>query len=181
MRLRIILCLCIALEVLALSITFAQHRKDFPPIPPGPIVAPSPDQIEAWNDFIALRGSNWQVRWSERTGVPASLIGFPTEISQGNPEEVARYFLLQHQRMFKMKEALADMQVTKFEERFGLIHVIFQQSFQGIPIEGGIYAVHMTKDKKVYFAAGEYYDNVGLSTVTPAISLAQAIMVRTFP
>jgi Zn-dependent metalloprotease len=83
--------------------------------------------------------------------------------------------------MFKMKESLADLQVTKLEERFGLIHVIFQQYFQDIPVEGGIYGVHMTKDKKVYFAAGEYYDNVGLSTVTPAISLAQAIMVRTFP
>ncbi|MGI0014524.1 MAG: M36 family metallopeptidase, partial [Nitrososphaera sp.] len=117
------------------------------------------------------------MRWSKKTGTPASVLGLPIEISQASPQEVARQFLLQHRVMFKMKEGLSDLDVKKVEERLRATHVVFQQSFQDIPVEGAVYAVHMTKDKKIYLANGEYFDDLQVSSLTPAITLTAAIDV----
>jgi parallel beta-helix repeat protein len=166
------------LSIFTAFITYSQvveDKKEFPAVPAGPMIEPTKTQTDKWNSFQAAHGTSWQLRWSDKTGVPASLLGLPIEVAEGSSEEVAKQFLMQNSTLFDMKELLSDFKVKKVEERIRANHVTFEQFYHGIRVEGGVYAVHLTKDKKVYLASGEYFKDVSLTTLSPAVKLTQAI------
>lgn len=65
---------------------------------------------------------------------------------------------------------LEDLQVYSVEQRYRADHVTFQQMYAGLPVEWAVYAVNMTKDGRVYYASGDYFDEVAVASTTPAIS-----------
>jgi hypothetical protein len=109
------------------SITFSQiagNGREFSTIPRGPQVIPTTAQIDAWKSFKATRGSGWQIRWNDKTGVPASLMGLPVDISGGNPEEVA-----------KQKNIIKDDQYLYRIDRFSDSYLslwVFTQLYQNV-------------------------------------------------
>ncbi|MCB7129202.1 MAG: hypothetical protein J3T61_06675, partial [Candidatus Brocadiales bacterium] len=170
------LTLCLMLTFFLGNVTgqIQESYKQFPTLPDRPFVPPAAGQLKAWQEFQSSH-PDWQVRWDKETGAPASLLGKPMDVARGTPEAIARQFLLMNRDIFRMKTELADLTVSKISPMRRATHVVFTQSYAGIPVEGGVYAVHMTKENKVYLANGDYFDNVQVATTEPATALENAI------
>jgi len=150
------------------------QQKQFPSLPERPSISPTINQIQAWETFQS-RHPGWKVRWNKKTGVPASLLGMPTKVSEGTSEVIARKFLSINRNILRMKTGLSDLMVNKIASMRRATHVVFTQNYRGIPVEGSVYAVHMTKDNKVYLASGDYFDNIEVTNTKPTINLDEAI------
>lgn len=158
----------------ALAQDHEQERR-FPSLPAHPFKPPTAEQRGVWTAFRNTH-PDWQIRWSKKTGVPRSLLGLPIEIVRGTPEKIARQFLLQNRILFKMKENLSQLTLRKIERRRAT-HVIFQQTYAGIPVWEGVYGIHMTREGKVYLASSEYFDDVKVQDTSPKLSLTDAVQV----
>ena len=149
--------------------------KKFPQIPELPNKYPSSLQIGHWETFKSEH-PGWYVRWGEKTGMPRSIFGPLLPAEQGFPEQIARAFISKNSVMFRMKDGIPDIMLLEIQKRVST-GVIFQQTYSGIPVEGGIYVVHLTNDGRIYHAAGDYYDDVFVSSLLPAISGSQAVLL----
>jgi len=89
-------------------------------------------------------------------------LGLPIQIPGADAQEIAKQFLKLNRRLFNLKENLSDLEIHKVEKHKRATHVVFQQKYRNLPVEGAVYAVHLTKDGKVYLANGEYYPNISL-------------------
>lgn len=148
--------------------------KTFPELPVRPEVPPKVSQQTAWDIFKAKQPA-WKIRWGTRSQAPASLLGPPVQVTSGTPEQIARTFLDSHLQLLAMRPNLEDLQVYSVEQRYRADHVTFQQMYAGLPVEWAVYAVNMTKDGRVYYASGDYFDEVAVASTTPAISLKSAV------
>lgn len=150
------------------------QQRQFPTLPERPSVPPTASQLQAWGAFQSSH-PGWKVRWDKETGAPASLLGMPIEVTRGTPEVIARKFLLMNRDILRMKTGLSNLMVNKIAPMRRATHVVFTQSYAGIPVEGAVYAVHMTKENKVYLANGDYFDSIEVNNTEPSIPLDEAI------
>lgn len=137
----------------------------------------SPDSTRqvAWQIFKDNYGSDWTIRWNERTGLPRTIAHGQSKSYKGTPEAAARAFLADQRNLFGMKSDLSDLHLVKStENRDGLHRVSFQQMHENIPVEEAEYKVQVFKDGKIGMVNGFYYQNIDVST-SPAISSQQAI------
>ncbi len=147
---------------------------------------PDSTQIVAFKSFN--RGHGFQVYWNTKTGVPEAIFGAKVQQririhgSEGlSPEKVARKFLIQHRDIFKMQTNISDLEISRVRNIKGIAHVRFQQTYNGIPIIGAAYFVHVNNtDKSIHMANGRYFPEVRLANkpegaITPAMSENVAI------
>ena len=137
-------------------------------------VTPNPAQIIAWEQFNSNYGNNWTIRWDEDTSTPASLYGHKTTSYFGNTVNVARSFLIDNRAIFNMRDDLADLVVKQIRESHGVTHIKFGQNYNGVPVYGGEYAVHIGSDNRVHMANGRYFPEIQVG-VSPSLTDAQAI------
>ena len=149
--------------------------KKFPQIPELPNKYPSSLQIGHWETFKSEH-PGWYVRWGEKTGMPRSIFGPLLPAEQGFPEQIARAFISKNSLMFRMKDGIPDMMLYEIQKRT-FTHVVFQQTYSGISVEGSIYAVHLTKDGRIYLANGDYFDDVSVPSVRSTISGSEAVLI----
>ena len=128
----------------------------------------------AWNTFKNAEGGSWNIQWEERSGLPKSIYGGFTKTYQGNPETAARTFLTEYRALFSMRSGLGDLRHRRTRENRGVNHVIFDQYYEAIRVEGGEYRVHLQTDGRVDMANGSYYPDIEVPT-TPSISSDDAI------
>lgn len=145
----------------------------FPKVPERPKVKPKAAQVAAWNSF-KTKHADWRIRWA-RSQTPASLMGPPVRLGSGSPEQIARTFLRTHIELLAMRSSLEDLQVYLVEQRLRANHVTFQQMYAGVPVEGGVYAVNMTKDGRIYYVSGNYFTNISGVSTSASLSAFAAI------
>lgn len=125
----------------------------------------------SWQQFKDQNGTEWQVRWNKRTGLPASIFSGLTKKSYvGNAEQAARSFLADHGTLFGFKN-LSGLQHVKTQTHRGIRHVTFNQTVDGIPVYEAEYKVHLRPDGRVDMANGRYYPDINLPT-SPSVSKA---------
>lgn len=70
-----------------------------------------------------------------------------------------------------------DFELVKTEsDRIGFTHYRYQQTFHGIPVENGIFNIHV-QNKYVRSANGEYYPNISLNSFQANITSSRAIEI----
>lgn len=127
-----------------------------------------------WQQFKDQNGSQWQVRWNKRTGLPVSIFSGLTEKKYpGRARQAARAFLAEHGTLFGFQN-LNGLQHVKTQTNRGVRHVTFNQAVKGVPVYEAEYKVHLRPDGRVDMANGTYYPNIEVST-NPSISKSGAI------
>lgn len=144
----------------------------------GQDITPSKaQQMAAWSTFKAEQGEDWTIRWNEKTGLPRTITKGKSDVYRGSAEAAARAFLTDYANLFGFKNDLSDLEHLKTtENRDGLQRVTFQQYYQGIPIEGAEYKIHVFKNGRIGMVNGFYYQNIEISA-SPTSSSSQAIEV----
>lgn len=127
-----------------------------------------------WQQFKNQNGSQWQVRWNKRTGLPASIFSGLTEKTYpGNAEQAARGFLADHGTLFGFQN-LSRLQHVKTQTHRGIRHVTFNQTVKDVPVYEAEYKVHLRSDGRVDMANGRYYPDIDIST-SPSVSKTSAV------
>ncbi len=111
----------------------------------------APDQSLVVFDGPKIDGR--RVRCKRDKGRIAQMSGFLSGQIEGPPDKAARDFLITNSRLFADKpEALDELEVKQVSQSPAGYHVVLQQVHQGVMVEGGQVAVHMTRDKRVHSA-----------------------------
>lgn len=87
-----------------------------------------------------------------------------------------KFFLLENIGLFNFMPDLNDLIVVNVESRSNATDVVFQQTFDNIPVYGAVYTVHISNDKRVYLSGGQYYPDVFLETTVPYITVQEALI-----
>ncbi len=132
------------------------------------------DRQPLWSEFMSEEGNNWQVQWSEHTGVPKVMYSGLSKSYEGTPESIARQFLTEYRELFSMNDGLTDLEFVRTQTNRGVHHVTFQQTYQGINVEESQYKIHIQETGEVIMANGSYYPSISMS-IEPAISKKEAI------
>ncbi|MCX9084041.1 MAG: M36 family metallopeptidase [Candidatus Methanoperedens sp.] len=88
------------------------------------------------------------VIWGKR-GIPSHLCGILSVEMEEYPEKVARKFISEHFKLFKMKESLEDLTFIRNIESLGGSHVVFQQFVNELPVYNAFTSVHMDKNNRI--------------------------------
>lgn len=91
---------------------------------------------------------NLHVIWSKR-GIPSHLCGNLSFEVEDDPENVVWKFLLEHFKLFKMKESLQDLTFLRKIDSLGGFHVIFQQFINELAVWNAFTSVHMDKNNRI--------------------------------
>ncbi len=121
--------------------------------------------------FNATHEGRWKLRFDPRTGAPAALSEGRTAPRAGPAAAVARQFL-QEQRVLLGVDPTA-LQVEKESRGNGHRHVLYRQTYRGVPVEFARVKVHLGEDGSVLGANSTYEPDLNLNLV-PALSAAEA-------
>jgi Zn-dependent metalloprotease len=123
-------------------------------------VFPDSVQLVAWNSFKQANPGNWAIRWDKKTGVPASIYLGKTKPYSGNPQQIAQIFLKENSALTKMKADVSNLKLLRVLAHYNISDVTFQETYNGMPVEGAEYQVHIEADGCVDMANGTYYPSI---------------------
>src|SRR5690625_16404 len=163
----------------SLNATYGQVPPEqislFPEIPSRPNVSHTPKHDQAIATFEAAN-KGWEVRRNVRSRTPRSMLGPPRFVPGATPEIIARNFLKENRGLLNMTAKTSHLSLLRIDEHEGAVHVSFQQDYRGIPVEGAVYGVHLNNNG-VYYAAGDYYDDVAVADIVPRVQRPTAIAI----
>jgi|CXWL01.1.fsa_nt_gi Zn-dependent metalloprotease len=133
--------------------------------------APDPAAMSAFSNFNAASGGRWNLRFDPRTGMPAALSEGRTAPRAGTAASVSRRFL-EEQRSFLGVDPAA-LQISRQTQGEGQRHVLYRQTYRGLPVEFASVKVHMADDGSVIGLNSTYEPNLVMGA-TPAVDGAAA-------
>ena len=83
-------------------------------------------------------------------GTPKEVWGFSMPARPGTPRQVADATLRANSAMLKLDPRLRDLDLRKVKTTVSGSHVIYSQSYSGIPIHRAYVTVHMDRNNRVY-------------------------------
>lgn len=87
--------------------------------------------------------------------------GFLSGPLSGAPEQAASHFLdANYDLVTQQRSMIQELQLKKVASSPAGYHVTFQQVHQGLPVEGAVVSVHMTKDQRVNATSGHLSSEV---------------------
>jgi bacillolysin len=90
------------------------------------------------------------IRWDQKTGAPARLMGALSPPQMGDPIQIAKNFLSGQSEMFSMMAAEEEFQPKEMNvDEQGNQHVRFKQEYKGIPVFGREVIVHLNEENAV--------------------------------
>ncbi len=135
-------------------------------------------RLSKTEQFKNNSSADWNIRWKGETLVPRVLSNGLSKAYQGTPESIARQFLKDHNEFFAMNKELNDVQFKQSKTHRGVTHVTFNQYYNGMPVEGAQYKVHIRADGRVDMANGYYYPDINISgraSVSPGSAMNTAL------
>ncbi|MEK7388115.1 MAG: M4 family metallopeptidase [Elusimicrobiota bacterium] len=121
--------------------------------------------------FNAAAGGRWSIRFDPRTGAPAALTEGKTPPRAGPAAAVSRRFLEEQRALLRVDPAA--LHVEKEIQGEGRRHVLYRQTYRGLPVEFSRVKVHLDDDGSVIGFNSNYEAAATLPTV-PAISAQTA-------
>ncbi len=122
---------------------------------------------ESFGKFNADYGGKWKIATNQKTGAVEMLTGFKTAPMSGNFRAAAQNFLSSYQKMLGVDAQNLTYKISSARPKFS--HVSYQQTYQGIPVEGGDVSVHLTPQNEVLAVFSNYKPDINVST-SPALS-----------
>ncbi|HXT02363.1 MAG TPA: hypothetical protein VN915_16940, partial [Elusimicrobiota bacterium] len=106
---------------------------------------PSTSSVKALHDFNARSGAGWKATFSPRTGLPDSLLGGRDDRRvPGNPDATARNFMAAHNDVLGVDPTT--LTIARRTRGNGHQHLLYRQSYKGIPVEFASVKVHLDAD-----------------------------------
>ncbi len=134
--------------------------------------APRPDTVKEFSNFNRRQGGHWRLRFDPRTGAPEALIDGRSEPRSGPAADVSRRFLQEQKDFLGMDPAT--LQVEKETKGEGHRHVLYRQTYRGIPVEFAGVKVHLDDAGSVMGVNSTYEPDLSLS-VNPTVSASDAV------
>ena len=138
---------------------------------------PAPDVIAQWQAFAARSKKPIAVTWNPQTGTPESIFGELSPANDRASTRVARRFMKDNARLFKFQLDTNDLALVNDSESPMGRHLVFQQTFQGVPVYGARAAVHFNKSGMVVGVSNNYVPNVYVPNSNPSVTRQGALLV----
>src|SRR6185295_13307535 len=138
---------------------------------------PAPDVIAHWQAFAARSKKPLAVTWNPQTGTPESIFGELSPVNDRVTAKLARRFMRDNANLFKFQVDTDDLLLISDSESPMGRHLIFQQSFQGVPVYGARAAVHFNKSGMIVGVSNKYVPNVYLPTSKPSVQQQDALQI----
>ena len=137
---------------------------------------PAPDVASRWAAFAARNSKPLAVTWNPKTGTPESIYG---ELSSPGAAsaKAARRFMSENAALLKMKHGLEDLESFGVKDTPMGRHVVFQQTFEGVPVYGSRTAVHFNKSGAVVGISNTYVPDVYVPTTRASVSRQSAVQI----
>ena len=136
--------------------------------------APRPGLQSEFSRFNAAHEGRWKLRVDPRTGAPEALSDGRTAPRSGPPAAIARQFLLEQRTMLGVDPGALELE--KETKGDGHRHVLYRQTYRGVPVEFARVKVHLDENGSVVGANSTYEPDLNLN-LAPAISAGDAVRV----
>jgi bacillolysin len=122
---------------------------------------------------------NVRIRWSKKTGAPARVRGNLSDSEEGNPEEIAKKFLTDHNELFAMDIPQEEVELKELStDSEDNQHLKFRQLYKGVPVFGRQVIVHMDSENAVKGVNGKIIRNTEIELPNkPEISAEEALKI----
>lgn len=132
---------------------------------------PSERAQEALTRFNSRHGGQWQIRFDPRTGALSSLEGGATGPRAGRPQDVSAAFLREAGDLISVDPSALSIQ--KQISDGGLSHILYTQSYRGLPVEFSRVKVHMAADGSIIGVNSSFEPDLSLD-IDPSLTSSQA-------
>ena len=139
-----------------------------------PTLRKNPDSatIKAFRAYNTGSGGKWRVQYSPRTGLPNTLYGGGDRARPGmTPDAAAREYLAAHSDVLGVDPSI--LTIEKQTKGNGHQHILYRQSYKGLPVEFAAVKMHLDMHGAVIGVASTFEPNINLPT-TPQVSPAAA-------
>ncbi|HAM35826.1 MAG TPA: hypothetical protein DEB40_12155 [Elusimicrobia bacterium] len=131
----------------------------------------SPGLRRAFAEFNRRQGGRWKMRFNGRTGAAEALVEGRSAPRPGRPHDAATAFLGETRDVLRVDPAnLALERQTRGE---GMSHLLYRQTYQGLPVEFSRVKVHLSADGSVLGLNSSYETDLDVD-VNPTVTAAQA-------
>ncbi|HYO98638.1 MAG TPA: hypothetical protein VER76_00315, partial [Pyrinomonadaceae bacterium] len=136
---------------------------------------PSPAQLQALNNLKANLGdSNVTARWDKTTGSVDTIMDFASQPSALEPEAAARDFLQANAGLFGITD-MATLRLKRNTPALGGNLLYFEQTYQGLRVEGRGVGVIMDGEGRVKSVSGPYQKDLNMQ-LSPSLDGAAAVL-----
>ncbi len=132
---------------------------------------PSMRAAAAFERFRSGNDPRWRIRYDPRTGAPAALVGGQAPARRAAPAAAAAAFLDQSRELLQVDPS--NLVLEKEIRGQGLSHVLYRQTYRGLPVEFSRVKVHLSDDGRVIGANSGFDPDLALD-INPSLSPAQA-------
>ncbi len=122
--------------------------------------------------FNARHEGHWKLRIDPRTGEPEALSDGRTAPRSGPPSAIARQFLQEQAALLGVDAN--NLQIEKETKGDGHRHVLYRQTYRGVPVEFARVKVHLDENGSVLGANSTYEPDLKLN-IAPTISGDDAV------
>lgn len=134
---------------------------------------PRPGVQSDFSRFNATHEGRWKLRIDPRTGAPEALSEGRTAPRSGPPAAIARQFLQDQAGLLGVDPNT--LEVEKETKGDGHRHVLYRQTYRGVPVEFARVKVHLDENGSVLGANSTYEPDLNLD-IAPTVSAAAAII-----
>jgi len=129
----------------------------------------------AWQTFKDTNGAGWKVKWDQQLRTPSLLEGRSQPLI-GNPEQAVRDFLKANANLFLLRSDLSDLSLESPTTSPAGTHLLFKQSYMGLPVFNGSIAVHLNPHGEIFLIRNAYIPDQSLRDLDlrPSVSIAEA-------
>jgi len=147
-----------------------QKQRQLKPAKEG---QPDPSVLNSWEELKTRSAQSLTVSWNE-SGTPRSIFG-KIEKGHGASEVSARAFLHLNSKLFKLSDPDDELTVATHKESVIGTHVVFDQVYRGVKVDGGQVGLHYNRDGELVVVNNSYQPDVVVDSVIPRLSSQQAI------
>ena len=131
-----------------------------------------------WSNFKLTDDDRWNVDWNPKTGAPARIYGFNTDLGKekigitsltdDNIEKSTRHFIAENSQLFRtnnldLKLVKADYDKPLYRGQDGSWYVFYRQYYDSLPVYGS-YVSLIIRDEKVVWAGSDVHQEILVST-----------------
>ncbi|MCX5794045.1 MAG: PepSY domain-containing protein [Elusimicrobia bacterium] len=132
---------------------------------------PSVRSRSAFDSFNQAHGGRWKIRFDGRTGMPSALVEGASGPHPGRPQEAAAAFLAEQRGMLGVDPAA--LAVERVVSGGGQHHVLYRQTYRGLPVEFARVKVHLDARGAVTGVHSRFEPDLAVDIV-PTLTAAQA-------
>ena len=175
----VILCLAVALGLGSGTTALAAAPGDVPKrqdlvVAPQAEGRPDPNLLPLWAAFVGKTSGPVSVTWSHLWGTPKAVYGTLSGLLAVS-EAAARQFLSEQAALLKLDSSLPGITSAGYRETpMGRVYE-FAQAADGVPVYGGVLAIHFNRDGRVVSLTNRFVPSATLGSFAPSVRAEQAI------